>query len=154
VLIERIAREFEVAKVPYAIVGGVALALHGAPRGTVDVDIITRHSEENFVAIEKCLNRVGLVSRPPVSAREVFQFREEYISRRNLIAWSFYNPTNPIEVVDLVITHDLRDLRVETRRIGVQRMYVLSVEDLIAMKRASNRPQDREDIKMLERIKR
>ena len=30
------------AKVPYAIVGGYAVALHGVMRGTVDVDVVIR----------------------------------------------------------------------------------------------------------------
>ena len=37
-LLERLAKEMDQAKVPYAVVGGLALALLGAPRGAVDRD--------------------------------------------------------------------------------------------------------------------
>ncbi len=151
-LIERLASELNTAKVPFAFVGGVALALHGAPRGTVDVDVVTEFSESNFIRFEECLKRLGLVSRIPVSAAEVFQFREEYISRRNLIAWSFCSPNNPLEVVDLIITYDLKKARRERKRVGLSTVYVISIPDLIEMKQLSNRPQDREDILTLKRL--
>jgi hypothetical protein len=134
------------------LVGGYAVALHGAVRGTVDIDCVIEHTESTFVVCEAALRSIGLVPRLPVSAREVFQFREEYITRRNLIAWSFYNPTNPIEVVDIIITHNLAALKAVSLRNGLEKVRVLSLPDLISMKRTSGRPQDLEDVKMLESI--
>jgi hypothetical protein len=146
----RISKAFETYKVPYALVGGYAVALHGAVRGTVDIDCIIEHSEVHFVACEKALLSIGLTPRLPVSAHEVFQFRAEYIARRNLIAWGFYNPANPVEVVNVIITRDLAELKAVNLRYGIEKVCVLTVPDLIEMKRASGRPQDLEDIKMLE----
>jgi hypothetical protein len=151
-LLERLAKELEQAKVPYAVVGGLALALLGAPRGTVDIDIIVEHSEEIFRRLEQSLERLGLTSRIPVRASEVFNFREEYIRERNLIAWSFYNPRNPFEVIDVIITHDLARMRRVSRKLGGSKISVLAREDLIKMKRASGRPQDLEDVKVLEML--
>ena len=151
-LLLRISKAFEQYDVPYALVGGYAVALHGAVRGTVDIDCIIEHSEAHFVACEQALRSVGLVPRLPVTAREVFQFREEYIARRHLIAWSFQNPLNPIEVVDVIITHDLAQLRAVTLRYGVEKVRALAVGDLVKMKRAAGRPQDLEDVKMLESL--
>lgn len=149
----RITRSFEKHQVPYAVVGGYAVALHGAVRGTVDIDCIIAHTEAYFCACEAALRAIGLVPRLPVSAREVFQFRQEYISRRNLVAWSFYNPQNPIEVVDIIITHDLNELKSVSMRAGLDKIRVLAISDLIKMKLASGRPQDLEDIKMLENLR-
>ena len=39
------------AKIPYAIVGGYAVALHGAIRGTIDVDIAIHWTLKN---LRKC----------------------------------------------------------------------------------------------------
>lgn len=139
-------------KVNFSVVGGYAVALHGAVRGTVDLDIIIEHTQEQFEACERALKKAGLEPRLPVSAKDVFQFRREYIERRNLVAWSFYNPRNPIEIVDVIITHDLKGLRSVQKKLGTGRIPVLSIEDLVAMKKASGRPQDLEDIKMLEEI--
>jgi hypothetical protein len=151
-LLERLAKELEKAKVPYAVVGGLALALLGAPRGTVDIDIVVEHSEEIFRRLEQSLERLGLTSRIPVRASEVFNFREEYIRKRNLVAWSFYNPRNPFELVDVIITHDLARMNRVNRNLGATKISVLAREDLIKMKKASARPQDLEDIKVLKML--
>lgn len=151
-ILDRVIDSLQQEKVPYAIVGGFAVALHGAPRGTMDLDCIIEHTESSFTACERALKGIGLVPRLPVTVQEVFQFREEYIQRRNLIAWSFYNPTQQLEVVNIIITHDLRTLRTVAKNYGVKKLRILSLADLINMKRASGRPQDLEDIKMLEKL--
>ena len=151
-LLERLVKALNQHKIPYAIVGGVAVALHGAPRGTIDIDIVIKHTAEFFKSVEICLIGIGFLPRLPVTAQEVFNFKEEYISRRNLIAWSFYNPTNPLEVIDIILTHDLTDMRVVNMKMGLSTLKVLSLEDLIRMKDESGRPQDIEDIKVLKEL--
>jgi hypothetical protein len=148
--LEKLAKELDESKVPYAVVGGLALALLGAPRGTIDIDIVVEHSEVVFQRLEASLQRLGLTSRIPVKASEVFNFRKEYIRERNLVAWSFFNPRNPFEVVDVIITHDLAHMSRVTKKLGSHRVSVISREDLIKMKIASGRPQDIEDVKVLE----
>lgn len=151
-LMERLTSAFDREGVRYALVGGFAVALHGAPRGTIDVDCIIRHTEADFEACERALRTIGLQPRLPVTAKEVFKFREEYIQRRNLIAWSFVNDSNPVEVVDIIITHDLAAHKTITKRFLLGKIHVLALDDLIQMKKASGRPQDLEDVKTLEAI--
>jgi hypothetical protein len=139
-------------RVAYAIVGGYAVALHGAVRGTVDIDIIVKLSQKSLTAAERALTSIGLQSRIPVSASDVFEFRKEYIEKRNLVAWSFSNPNNPTEVVDIIITHDLSHMRTKTLTVNGVAVQILSLKDLIDMKRASGRPQDLEDVKALEKL--
>jgi len=79
-------------QIPYAIVGGHAVALHGALRGTVDIDFVIHWQKKHLLQAEKALHSIGLQSRLPITAEEVFHFRDEYIRNRNLIAWPFYNP--------------------------------------------------------------
>jgi len=140
------------AKVPFAIVGGYAVALHGAVRGTVDIDIVLALSRKQFSAAEAALRSLGLEPRLPVTAFEVFDFREEYIKNRNLIAWSFFDPKNATNVVDIIITHDLRKLRIKKISSGGHALPVLALEDLVALKTASGRPQDLEDIRALKEL--
>lgn len=148
----RLARAFEDAGVRFAVTGGYAVALHGAVRGTLDVDIVLRRSRDDFVAAERVLKGLGLAPRLPVDAGQVFDFREEYLRNRNLVAWRFANPSNPGEVVDVVITNDLAAMKVVKFRVGNVTVPVVSRTDLIAMKRASGRPQDLEDIRALEAL--
>ena len=147
--LERLVEAFHERKIPYAIVGGVAVALHGAPRGTVDIDIVLKHSRRFFNELEACMKGLGFLPRLPVTASEIYEFKDEYIARRNLIAWSFYNPQNPIEVLDVILTHDLSDMKSVSKKFGLQSLRVLSIADLISMKKQSGRPQDLEDVKVL-----
>ncbi|OGS03138.1 MAG: hypothetical protein A3G41_09010 [Elusimicrobia bacterium RIFCSPLOWO2_12_FULL_59_9] len=142
----------EKGRVRFAIAGGYAVALHGAVRGTMDVDIVLRLSRADFLAAESALKALGLMPRLPVSAGEVFDFREEYITNRNLIAWSFSNPKDPSQAVDIIITHDLAKLKVKKIASGGRTLPVLAVSDLIAMKKAAGRPQDLEDARALEEL--
>jgi hypothetical protein len=151
-LLLRLAQAFESHKIPYAIVGGYAVALHGAVRGTVDVDLVIKLSKKDFVACEKVLLEMGLESRIPVGAEQVFQFREEYIQNRNLIAWSFYNPKKPIEVVDVLLTRDVSKMKVNRVRVGTSQVRIASIGDLIEMKGKAGRPQDLADIEALRKI--
>jgi hypothetical protein len=151
--LSRVSKALNAAGVHYALVGGYAVALHGAVRGTVDIDFVLRWSSRDLEAAEAALGSIGLVSRLPVTASEVFRFRDEYIRNRNLIAWNFYNPRDLSEQVDIVISDDLkgkRSVRMETVDGPVQ---VLSRKDLIAMKRASGRPQDLADVEALEKLR-
>ncbi|MHB1948967.1 MAG: nucleotidyltransferase domain-containing protein [Gammaproteobacteria bacterium] len=150
--LQKVCACFEKYKIPYAIVGGYAVALLGATRGTVDVDFITRLEEQIFLKIEEAFKSLGFVSRLPVTAKEVFMFRQEYIEKRNLIAWSFYNPRNPLEIVDIIITENLDDFTTVNRTLDGQKIKVLSKADLIRMKKKSGRPQDLIDIEALEKL--
>ncbi len=149
----KVVNSLERQGVPYALVGGHAVALHGAVRGTIDLDFVIQLNEKAFQSVEQALFDIGLKSRLPVNAEDIFRFREEYIKNRNLIAWSFYNPNNPIEIVDIIITEDLQKMKTITKKIVGKNIRLLSIPDLIAMKLKSNRPQDIEDIKALEKLK-
>ena len=38
-----------------------------------------------------------------------------FIQEKNLIAWSFYNPNNPSEIIDILIHKDLADMNTDKR---------------------------------------
>lgn len=147
-----VCQAFKKNKVSYAIVGGYAVALHGAVRGTVDIDLILEVSVKNFEKAEKVLNDLQLVSRIPVQAKEVVTFRKEYIENRNLIAWSFVDPKMRSRIVDLILVWDLKDVKTITKHILGIPVEVLGIPDLIKMKKESGRPQDFADVEVLEEI--
>jgi hypothetical protein len=118
------------AGVRFAIAGGYAVALHGAVRGTVDVDIVVRLEEAAFAKAEAALKGLGLQPRLPVTAAEVFRFREEYIRNRNLLAWSFVNASNPAEVVDVLIAEDLAQCKPVKITVKGRAVPVVSRHDL------------------------
>ncbi|MBI4005283.1 MAG: hypothetical protein HY356_01335 [Gammaproteobacteria bacterium] len=151
--IKKVIRALEQYHVRYALVGGYAVALHGATRGTVDIDIVITLNLKTFKNTEKAFKSIGLEPRLPVTADEVFGFREEYIKNRNLVAWSFVSPRNPMEMVDVVITENLKDIRTVNKAAFDMKIKVAAIDDLIMIKKKSNRKQDREDIKALEKLR-
>lgn len=132
---------------------GYAVALHGAVRGTVDIDFVVALNQRSYRQTEKALNSIGLKSILPISADDVFNFREEYIKNRNLIAWSFNNPDNPLEIVDIIITEDVKQIKSVIKIFNGTRIKIAAIDDLIKMKKKSGRKQDIEDIKALVKLK-
>jgi len=147
-----VTQSLEKNKVRYALVGGYAVALHGAVRGTVDVDIVITIDKKAFNDAERALISLGLQSRLPITAEDVFNYREEYIKNKNLKAWSFIDPANPSHLVDIVITEDLREVKTVNKKVGSINVKVVSIPDLITIKKTAGRPQDKEDIKALEKL--
>lgn len=148
----KVSKVLDKYKVPYAIVGGHAVALHGAVRGTIDIDFITKWSLNNLVTIEKALNEIGLYSRLPITPDDLYNFKDEYIKNKNLIAWNFINPNDPSEQIDVVITFDLKNTSVKRIKVKGQTLNIISKKDLIKMKRQSGRDQDLIDIEALEKL--
>ncbi len=152
-LIKKVIKSLDQHRVQYTLVGGYAVALHGAVRGTVNIDFVIALNQRSYSQTEKALNSIGLISRLPVSADDVYNFREEYIKNRNLIAWSFNNPDDPLEIVDIIITEDKKQIKSITKIFNGTKIKIAAIDDLIKMKKKSGRNQDIEDIKALEKLK-
>lgn len=150
--LERVCDALQRAGVRYAVVGGHAVALHGAVRGTLDIDIALNWSRKSLRDAEQALEGLGLESRLPVSADEVFEFREDFINKRNLVAWNFYNADDLSEQVDIVLPYDLKGRKTKRITVGNTELRVLSLNDLIEMKRESGRAQDMADAEALEKL--
>ena len=148
----RVTGALDAADVPHALVGAYASSLHGAVRGTVDVDLVLRFERRDFERAEAALRSIGLTPRLPVTAEEVFNFREEYIARRDLVAWTFVNPGDSSEIVKVILTHDLAGLK--TKRVDVRGrvLVIVAIDDLVRMKEAAGRPQDLEDARALKTL--
>ena len=87
------------------------------------------------------------------NAPKVFQFRDEYINNRNLVAWNFYNPNDLSELVDIVINFDLSGKPRKRVATAGGTIRLLELNSLIEMKRQSDRAQDVEDAKALEKLR-
>lgn len=135
--------------ISYALVGGYAVALHGAVRGTVDVDFVIPWDFDQLKAVEQSMHDLDLVSKLPIDAEQLFYFKDEYIEKRNMVAWNFYHPKDPSKQVDLIISYDLAGKKTILKTIGSLAVHVLNKKSLIEMKTQSGRPQDLEDIKAL-----
>lgn len=129
------------------------MAIHGVARGTFDLDVITEISEENFLKLESILGSIGLKSILPISATKIFRNLELYQREKNLIAWNFVNPERQRESLDIILTEDIRNCKIEHVKTDFGSLTVISLEDLIRMKSKTNRAQDIEDVRALRKLK-
>ena len=148
-LLYELTDAFEKAHLKYAVIGGYALALHGLVRATVDIDFILSLTQKDFELAEKVLAQLGLKSRLPVRAQDIIKMRKEYIENRNLLAWSFVDYKNPARQVDILITKDLKRLKVQTISVAGRKINVATLAELLKMKMEAGRPQDLIDIQSI-----
>jgi hypothetical protein len=130
------------AKVEYLIVGAYALAAHGNPRATGDIDIWVRPTRENAARVMKALREFGaplfdLTLDDLVDTETVFQIGIAPV-RIDILTG-----------IDGVQFDDAwsRSLEVD---LGSARVAVLGLEDLATNKRAAGRPKDLGDLAWIE----
>lgn len=143
---------FHFARVPFVVVGGYAMALHGMVRATMDVDLVLNLKLEDFEKAERVLGELGLKSRIPVRAQDIIKMREEYIKQRNLIVWSFVDYKNTTRQIDILINKNLKDLEVEVLSFAGRKIPVVSLVELARLKKEAGRPQDLLDLENIKRI--
>ena len=130
--------------VKFILVGGYAFAAHGYPRTTLDIDFWVFASSENASAVIRALEKFG-APLTDVSAADfekagtIFQIGVE--PRRIDI----------ITEIDGVTFEDAYARALIKTWEGVT-IRVLSLQDLLANKRASGRLKDLADVQLLERL--
>ncbi|MDD5457148.1 MAG: hypothetical protein PHV30_08960 [Candidatus Margulisbacteria bacterium] len=151
--------EFYKHGIEYVIVGGLAVNLYGVPRATQDIDIIISLSKKNldkFVAVMKKLGYQPTVNEDPLKLNDKKILRD-WISIRNMKAFSFFNKKSSYKVIDVVIFSPLIYERLskkkKTIKIDSIEIYLAHIDDLIKIKSNSGREQDLSDIRMLKKIK-
>lgn len=127
----------------FLIVGAHALAVHGYPRATVDIDIWIDPSAENASCVWRALAAFG-------APLETLGITAEDLARRDIVA-QFGLPPNRIDVltgVSGLTFEEAWSTRVEEVVEGVL-VPVLGLEALVKNKKASGRDKDRADVKGL-----
>jgi len=150
--IQEVVGALEELKVKYAIIGGYALAMHGIIRSTVDVDLVIQLTEKDLTAAQLAFAKIGLTSQLPLKAKDIANFRLEYIANRNLKAWSFVDYSNPLRVVDILLTKSVKDIKIVKKSLGGKKINVASLQDLLKLKQAAGREQDLLDIKSIKEV--
>jgi hypothetical protein len=130
-------------KIEYALCGGIAMAIHGRPRATVDIDILI--TPESLPQILTVAEKLGYtISGLDMSfGKDVIEIRRvSKIDRdtRFVLTLDMILVTEPIrDVWDTRVSANLED----------GKLSVVSKEGLIALKEISGRPQDIADISAL-----
>jgi len=142
----------------YLICGGLAVNIYGIPRMTVDIDLVLDLNSENIESFVEVLSKLGYKPQLPVNLVTLAdkKIREDLKNDKNLIAYSFYNPSKDFMQLDVLIdvplSFDELWATKETRQVSSFSVYLVSVEQLIKMKEYSNRVQDKNDILQLSKL--
>lgn len=140
----RIIGDLNEAEVEYVVIGGLAVISHGVVRATRDVDAIVSQSEENLKRI-RCLIGDWPATRPDGSP-----LPEGWVRPGRML-----NLSTPHGGLDLLpdrgpgLDYESLERRSSVRRFDGAPAKVVSLADLVALKRIAGRPGDELDLSLL-----
>jgi hypothetical protein len=137
--------EFARFEVSYALLGGYAVGYHGKPRATKDLDLLISAAGDNLNRVASALASFGAPAHVVESARSMAESEIVHFG------------VPPVRV-DLLRSADGIDTELAIGRaqlavVDALEIPVLTLDDLIANKRAAGRPQDIADAVLLERVR-
>ncbi len=138
-------RTFNAEDVRYLVIGALAVGYHSQPRATADFDVWVDRAPQNAERVYRALARFGA----PLEHVTIADFTSD-----DLV---FMIGAIPLRVdvltdIDGIAFSDAWERRVPDVLKGVP-TYIISLDDLIANKRAAGRDKDRIDLKRLERMR-
>lgn len=158
-IFETVFKALNEEKVQYLVVGGVAVNLHGYVRFTGDLDLLILLEEKNLSKMKKVMDQLGYAERLPISIMDLKNKKQvrQWLEEKNMKAFSFVPPTNNPLQIDIIIEESLYFEKIKknriTKKISKVSIPVISIEDLVKMKKKANRPQDLMDLEALIQLK-
>lgn len=128
-------------KVKYLLIGGALAIAYGIPRITKDVDIFVHPTSDNASRILSALKEIGMGTAGLISPDELI--KTEVTIFKDFLRLDVLTKVKGLEF-------DSAWKNRKTLFLDKIPIQALSLEDLIASKKAVGRPQDFEDIKILE----
>jgi hypothetical protein len=131
-----------VNKVDYLVVGGYAVAFHGYPRFTGDIDIWIRPTQENATNLMKALNSYGFEASPLAE----MDFEAE------TIAFHLGVPPVRIDILNRIAGVKFDECFANKVELAIDNLQIwyISYHDLLKNKKASGRLQDLSDLEHLQ----
>ncbi len=158
-IFEQVFKALNKHKVDYMVVGGVAVNLHGFLRFTGDLDLLLLLDEKNLEKMNTVMKELKYSERLPVSIMSLKDHAQvkKWLKEKNMKAFTFNPPyENPLQV-DIVIEESLKFEKMKmgkiTKKVEGVSIPLVSIDQLIRMKRKANRAQDLIDLKALVKLK-
>jgi hypothetical protein len=151
-------RELNRKKIDYLVVGGLAVNFHGVPRMTYDIDLMILLEPQNILSFVDQLVIWGYQPKIPVDPKNLADDdkRTAWIREKNMMAFNFYNEEQTLREIDLVISSPIPYSELKETAIIVQlqeeNIPVVSMNNLVKLKRHAGRKQDLSDIEALSKI--
>lgn len=143
----------------YVLVGGLAVALHGYQRVTMDVDVVLAMNPENLDRFISRAKAAGLRPTMPVAIESLAKpdLLEQWQREKGMLAFGLHGAEAQATVLDVMIAPDIpyTDLRRDAILVdtGPYRIPVASIDHLIAMKTGTGRGKDTIDIEELKKLR-
>ncbi len=147
------------SKTDHVLVGGLAVALHGYQRVTMDVDVVLAMEPANLERLIAHARAAGLRPVMPVPLESLArpELLTQWHREKGMLAFGLHGEKAQATVLDVLIASPVpyADLRRDAVMIetGPYRIPVASIDHLIAMKRASGRSKDLIDIEELQKLR-
>jgi hypothetical protein len=137
--------ELERHGVPYAVAGALALAIHGVPRATTDIDLLVRRDDVE-ATLEVARARGFRVQALPMRFSDGLEVRRS----------SKVDATVTLTLDLLLVNENLEPVWASRERVATERgdVWVVSRQGLIEMKAWAGREQDLADIRRLRELDR
>ena len=141
---EKLLKLLKEHKVKFVIIGATAFPVHGYSRATLDIDIFIKPEKSNANRTHDALKDFGY---------DVSDISIEDLLSKKLLIRQYIVETDIHPVVKGISFETVWKNKVK-RFFGKTFVWFASLDDLIKMKRAANRPKDVEDLKYLLALKR
>lgn len=157
--LERIARALNDGRVPFIVVGGVAVAAHGYGRSTQVLDLVIRLEPQSIRSAFAALATRGYRPIVPVTADAFADAaqRARWIAEKGMVVLSLRSEQEPGTPVDLLVTEPF-DFEEEYRRSMIEEiapgvpLRIVRRETRVRLTLAAGRPQDLADVAQLRAI--
>jgi hypothetical protein len=133
---------FNEERVEYMVVGAYALAYHGLPRATGDIDIWIRRSDDNADRVWQALSRFGV---------PLLNLTEDDLKKPETVFQIGVAPRR-IDILTSIDGVEFDEAEPEREEIEIEGITipVIGRKHLLQNKRATGRPQDKADVARLE----
>lgn len=145
--------------IKYLVVGGVAVNLYGYSRFTGDIDIVLALDKNNLEKLDKLMHKLGYVERQPISVKDLGDEKklENFVKQKGMKAFTFVSSAKPQLDIDIIVEESLKFSEFYKEKTIIKvwdiELPVVNIDDLIEMKRGTNRSKDRLDLEALLKLK-
>ncbi|MFH1227018.1 MAG: nucleotidyltransferase [Planctomycetota bacterium] len=141
--ISNLLKSLNAHKVAYVVIGATAFPVHGYSRATMDIDVFIKPTRQNAQATIEALKSFGY-DTSDLSIKDILT--KKVLIRQYLVQTDIHPFVKGI-------TFKQAWANKVKSKIGRASAYFASLDDLIQMKKAAGRPQDKADLKVLNRLK-
>jgi len=146
------------SKVEFVLVGGLAVALRGYQRVTMDVDVVLAMDDENLQRFVFAARAAGLRPTIPVPLESLGQpeLIDKWFHEKGMLAFSLRGGETKATVLDVlvrpVVPFDQLQRDAAAIKVGSLEIPVASIAHLIEMKSGTGRTKDMIDIEELRKL--